>query len=99
MRSMPVLVTPKLRQARGALQNVSTISFAGRDLPERLRSVPIGMVGLAAAAGLGVIALATSAGFPDVSGGPIPDLPETHIGAARVVARDSRPVAGPAGPD
>jgi hypothetical protein len=69
-----------------ALRHVSAPSLAGRDLPDRLRSVSVGLVGLVAAAGLSLVALAYNAGIPEALWSPLPAIPRAHVGEARSFA-------------
>jgi hypothetical protein len=73
-----------------ALRHVSAPSLAGRDLPERLRSVSVGLVGLVAAAGLSLVALASNAGIPEALWSPLPEIPRAHVGEAQSLAPRAR---------
>jgi outer membrane biosynthesis protein TonB len=65
----------------------------------RLRNGTIGLVGLAAAIGLGLIAVISHQGWPDVSSGPLPPRPPTRFVHHETIALPvpSGPSAQPAG--
>ena len=84
-RSMVVKVASKLRQATSRL--FSTSNVVGEGMLVRLRSTTIGILGLVAAVGLGLVGIASQQGWPGVLSGPLPKAP------ARLVEND--PIAMP----
>jgi hypothetical protein len=84
-RSMDVQVHYKRGQRR--LQ-ATRPSLLGNGILERARSTSLGLLGLTAAVGLAIVALALNQGWPLVAGGPIPVIGAEHqaVGGATVVA-------------
>lgn len=84
-------------------------SFAGRSLAERMRSTTFALFGLAAAAGLALVAIFAQPGGPLLSPAPLPSEPSSSVGRAEAVASSLAPrvarhsvvlhrsVAGPSG--
>jgi len=72
---MDVAVASRLGKAIS--RRISGSAVVGNSMLVRLRSGTIGLVGLAAAIGLGLVALASEQGLPDVSSGPLPQRPPT----------------------
>jgi hypothetical protein len=58
-------------------RHISESPVVGNSMLVRLRSGMIGLVALAAAVGLGLVALISHQGWPDVSSGPLPPRPAT----------------------
>jgi hypothetical protein len=94
-----------VRYKRGQrLRSAAKPSVLGNGLLERARSTSLALLGLTAAVGLAMVALALNQGWPLIAGGPIPQIPPRHQGvgeatiAAGVQSRANRfePVA--AGP-
>jgi|GEM_PF-842949 len=63
-------------------------SFAGRGLPERMRTTVFAFLGLTAAAGLALVALFAQLGFPLLSPTPLPSGPEERNAVAEAVSLD-----------
>lgn len=84
-------------------------SFAGRSLAERMRSTTFALFGLAAAAGLALVAIFAQPGGPLLSPAPLPSEPSSSVGKAEALAAPLVPkfarhplvlrhsVAGPSG--
>jgi hypothetical protein len=70
---MDVMVLSKLGQAFS--RHLSGSSLVGNSMLVRLRSGTIGLLGLVAAVGLGLIAVISQQGLPGVSSGPLPERP------------------------
>jgi hypothetical protein len=68
-------------------------SVLGDSLPERLRSTLIAMLGITAAVGLGLVAVALQQGFPLVASGPIPEPPVKREAARHRAVPQERPAA------
>jgi hypothetical protein len=68
-------------------------SVLGDGLPERLRSTLVALLGVTAAAGLGIVALALQQGFPLVGSGPLPDPPPRREALDDRVVAERKPVA------
>lgn len=66
-------------------------SFAGRSLAERMRSTTFALFGLAAAAGLALVAIFAQPGGPLLSPAPLPDEPSSSVGRAEAVAAGAAP--------
>src|SRR5215469_14507638 len=60
-------------------------SFAGRGLAERMRSTSFALFGLAAAAGLALVAIFAQPGGPLLSPAPLPSEPSSSVGKAEPV--------------
>lgn len=60
-------------------RRVGQLSVAGDSLPVRLRSTTIGLVGLAAAVGLGLVAMISQQGWPDPINAPFPQAPRLGV--------------------
>jgi hypothetical protein len=60
-------------------------SFAGRGLPERMRSTAFALLGMTAAAALFLVAIFAQLSFPLVEPTPLPDEPTTQLGGAERV--------------
>jgi hypothetical protein len=54
-------------------------SFAGRGLPERMRSTAVAFLGLTAASALALVAIFAQLSFPLLSPAPLPDEPESRV--------------------
>src|SRR4051795_1421875 len=67
-------------------------SFAGKGLPERMRSISFALLGLTAAAGLALVAIFAQPGFNLLSPVPLPDQPSAgqSIAQAKSLAVDHR---------
>jgi len=63
-------------------------SFAGRGLPERMRSTAFALLGMTAAAALFLVAIFAQLNFPLIEPAPLPDEPSTHLAGAERVTRD-----------
>jgi outer membrane biosynthesis protein TonB len=92
---MDVEVASRLGNALA--RRISDSSLVGDSMLVRLRSGAIGLVGLAAAVGLGLIALLSQQGLPDVSSGPLPPRPPAPFVHRQTIAMPapSRPQAQP----
>lgn len=72
-------------------------SFLGDGILERARSTSLALLGLAAAVGLGTIALAINQDWPLIAGSPIPAAPEpVREDASDAKSADERSGVGPA---
>lgn len=81
---MAVEVRLTLRHAlRGP---VARASLAGDGLLVRLRSTTIAILGVVAAIGLALVAIASQMGWPSVLSGPLPQTPEAFARNATIVA-------------
>jgi hypothetical protein len=80
-----VLSKPKQR----SLRSLARTSVLGDGLLERIRSTTLALLGLTAAIGLAMIALALNQGWPLIAGAPIPGLGNEHqaVDDATVAAR------------
>jgi len=78
---MDVEVASKLGQA--VARAISPSTLVGDDMLIRLRSTTIGILGLVAAVGLGLVGFVSNQGWPGVFGGPLPQAP------TRLVENDS----------
>jgi hypothetical protein len=85
-RSMGVSVPYKRGQRR--LWGTIGPSILGRGILERTRSTLLGLLGVTAAVGLGMVALALNQGWPLVAGGPIPGFgaQQEAVGKATVAS-------------
>jgi hypothetical protein len=93
---MDVSVPYKRGQRR--LGSAVRSSVLGNGLLERARSTSLALLGLTAAVGLAIVALALNQGWPLVAGSPIPPLPPRDSGLAEapVAARpDAEPRSAP----
>lgn len=76
---------------RGQLRPHSAVkaSVLGGGLLERARSTSLALLGMTAAVGLAMVALALNQGWPLIAGAPIPGLGNTHqaVGDATIAAR------------
>jgi hypothetical protein len=77
-------------------RTLSLPSLAGTGLTERLRSTTFAVLGLTAAAGLGLVAIFAQPGWPLLSQAPIPASPQTKVVGAVAVDHGPRGFA-PAG--
>lgn len=75
--------------------------LVGTGILERARAMSLGLLGMTAAVGLAIVALALNQGWPLVPGGSIPQVPKPHeaVGVATVaggthVGRPAAPRAG-----
>jgi len=68
-------------------------SVLGSGLLERARSTTFALLGVTAAFGLAIVALALNQSWPVVAGSPIPGIPagDEEVGAAKVVSRPHAP--------
>jgi len=78
---MDVEVPSKLGQA--VARAISPSTLVGDGMLVRLRSTTIGILGLVAAVGLGLVGFVSNQGWPGVFGGPLPQAP------TRLVENDS----------
>lgn len=78
---MDVEVASRLKKA--IARSVGPSALVGDDMLIRLRSTTIGILGLIAAVGLGLVGFASNQGWPGVFGGPLPQAPP------RLVENDS----------
>ncbi|HMI81134.1 MAG TPA: hypothetical protein VK480_05040 [Solirubrobacterales bacterium] len=69
------------------------LSFAGRGLPERIRTTAFAFLGLTAAAGLIVVAMLAQAGLPLLSPAPLPSGPAQEASIAEAVTLGQGPGA------
>jgi hypothetical protein len=70
-------------------------SFAGKGLPERMRSTAFALLGLTAAAGLALVAIFAQPGFPLLEPAPLPEEPSPRqsIAQAEELTLDRKPSA------
>lgn len=70
-------------------------SFAGKGLPERMRSTAFALLGLTAAAGLALVAIFAQPGFPLLEPAPLPEKPSLRqsIAQAEELTLDHKPRA------
>jgi hypothetical protein len=61
------------------LRRFSRLSVAGDSLPVRLRSTTIGLVGLVAAVGLGLVAMISQQSWPEAVKTPLPQAPQSGV--------------------
>lgn len=61
-------------------------SFAGRGLPERMRSTAFALLGVTAAAALSLVAIFAQLSFPLAEPAPLPDEPVTRLAGAQRVS-------------
>lgn len=87
---MDVKVASKLGQA--VARAVSPSTLIGDGMLVRLRSTTIGILGLVAAVGLGLVGFVSHQGWPGVFGGPLPQAP------SRLVENDSIAAPPPVAP-
>lgn len=74
------------------MRRLSRPSVFGSGLPERLRSTSLALLGLTAAAGLGLVAFALHQGWPVAPDLPIPGVPfEAEVGHGRPVITEPAP--------
>lgn len=66
-------------------------SFAGRSLAERMRSTTFALFGLAAAAGLALVAIFAQPGGPLLSPAPLPSEPSSSVGRAQALSASAAP--------
>jgi len=78
---MDVEVASKLKKA--IARSFAPSALVGDDMLVRLRSTTIGILGLVAAVGLGLVGFVSNQGWPGVFGGPLPQAP------SRLVENDS----------
>jgi hypothetical protein len=69
--------------------SVNRLSLAGQGLPERMRSTAFALLGITAAAGLGMVAIFSQQGWPLLSPSPLPSAP------AGIEAIDDAAIVGP----
>jgi len=74
---MDVMVLSRLRKEFS--RRFGQLSLAGDSLPVRLRSTTIGLVGLAAAVGLGLVAMISQQSWPDSINAPLPQTPRLGV--------------------
>jgi hypothetical protein len=70
---MDVKVASRLKKA--IARSVAPSVLVGDDMLIRLRSTTIGILGLVAAVGLGLVGFVSNQGWPGVIGGPLPQAP------------------------
>jgi len=83
---MGVAVASRIGHALSRL--VAGSSFAGEGILIRLRSSTIGLLGVIAAVGLGLVGFVSQQGWPEVFSGPLP------VGPSRVVQNDTIALGG-----
>jgi len=74
-----MLVKVLSRFGKELSRRVSQLSLAGDSLPARLRSTTIGLVGLVAAVGLGLVAMISQQDWPDSINAPLPRAPQLGV--------------------
>jgi hypothetical protein len=91
---MDVKVLSKLGQALS--RHLSGSSLAGDSMLVRLRSGTIGLLGLVAAVGLGLIAMIAQQGLPGVASGPLPQRPPAPFVHHQTIALPRLAASNPA---
>lgn len=88
---MDVSVHHKHRQRR--LRSIPRASVLGDGLLERARSTSLALLGLTAAVGMAMVALALNQGWPLIAGAPIPGFGDKHqaVGEATIAAEAGAP--------
>jgi hypothetical protein len=74
---MDVEVASRLKKA--IARSVAPSALVGDDMLIRLRSTTIGILGLVAAVGLGLVGFVSNQGWPGVFGGPLPQAPQQLV--------------------
>lgn len=84
------------KRGKGRLQSIAHATLLGDGMLERARATTLGLLGVAGAVGLAMLALVFNQGWPLVAGGPVPPLPPREQAVAR--ARAVSPIARSPGP-
>jgi|GEM_PF-3453597 len=92
---MDVKVLSQLGQALS--RHLSESTLVGDSMLVRLRSGTIGLLGLVAAVGLGLIAMISQQGLPGVSSGPLPERPPVPFVQHETIALPGLAMRTPAG--
>jgi hypothetical protein len=71
------------KRAQRWLHGVARPAILGNGILERARAMSLGLLGLTAAVGLAIVALAANQGWPLVAGSSIPRIPPAHQGVGR----------------
>jgi hypothetical protein len=71
------------------LSSLSLSSVIGDGLLERARATSLGLLGITAAVGLAIVALAFNQGWPLVAGSPVPALPPLHQDVGKATVADA----------
>jgi hypothetical protein len=74
-----MLVKMLSRVGQWLSRRISRLSVAGDSLPVRLRSTTVGLVGLVAAVGLGLVAMISQQDWPDSINAPLPQAPQLGV--------------------
>jgi hypothetical protein len=90
---MPVEVNSSPRHP--IVASIVGTSLTGDGLLVRLRSAMIGMLGMVAAVGLGLVAVISQIGWPSVVSGPIPDGPAPAVVRNDAIAPPPLALRGP----
>ena len=93
---LPITVMVLSRLGRKPPRFIAELNVAGDGLLDRARSISFVLLGSAAAIGLGLVALVSQVGWPNLLDGPIPGLPIEHVAARNraVSPAPASPVAG-----
>jgi hypothetical protein len=92
----PIDVSVPCKRGQEWLRSIGTPSVLGEGLLERARAISLALLGVTAAVGLAIIALALNQGWPLVAGSSIPVISSQHqaVGKATVAAEMRSPRAG-----
>lgn len=84
------------KHGKGRLQSLAHATLLGDGMLERARATTLGLLGIAGAVGLAMIALVFNQGWPLVAGSPVPPLPprEQAVAKAKVVSSRAHGKAG-----
>lgn len=74
------------KHGNGRLRSIAAATLLGDGMLERARATTLGLLGIAGAVGLAMIALVFNQGWPLVAGGPVPPLPPREQAVARAKA-------------
>src|SRR6187397_996587 len=76
------------KHGKSRLQSIAHATLLGDGMLERARATTLGLLGIAGAVGLAMIALVFNQGWPLVADGPVPPLPprEQAVAKAKVVS-------------